>query len=173
VPSTPSNRAPFKQKPPESGVNISVEVPVVTINVIATTQHGDLIHELKKENFRILEDSQPQTITNFGLTDVPITIILLMEFTSRYYRSFTNHAKGWAEALLPNLKQEDWLALITLDMKLHMEVDFTQDKNELRQALESFLYFPGFGESNIFDGFVRYRRSPQRGEGQKIYSSNG
>src|SRR5215467_7332225 len=55
-----------EQQAPQSGVSISVEVPVVTLDVVATTQHGDIIPGLKKENFRVLEDGQPQTITNFG-----------------------------------------------------------------------------------------------------------
>jgi len=45
-----------------------VEVPVVTLDVVARTQNGDIIPGLKKENFRVLEDGQPQTITNFGPT---------------------------------------------------------------------------------------------------------
>jgi VWFA-related protein len=144
---------PKQQQPPEAGVTISVEVPVVTLDVIATTQHGDLIPGLKKENFRILEDGQPQAITNFGPTDAPITMVVLMEFSARYYGWFSYQAKYWADALFPNLKQKDWVALVTFDMKPRTEVDFTQNKDEVRQALYS-LYFPGFSESNVFDAVL-------------------
>ena len=34
---------PPKQKPPEAGLSIAVEVPVVTMDVVATTSHGDII----------------------------------------------------------------------------------------------------------------------------------
>ena len=152
-PPAPSNPAPSQQKPQESGVTIAVEVPVVTLDVIATTQHGDLLTGLKKENFRILEDGQPQTITNFGPTDAPITMVILMEFSARWYGWFAYQAKYWADALFPNLKQKDWVALVTFDMRPRTEVDFTQDKNEVRQALYS-LYFPGFSESNVFDALL-------------------
>ena len=153
APPAPSNPPPSQQKPQESGVTIAVEVPVVTLDVIATTQHGDLLTGLKKENFRILEDGQPQTITNFGPTDAPITMVILMEFSARWYGWFPYQAKYWADALFPNLKQKDWVALVTFDMKPRTEVDFTQDKNEVRQALYS-LYFPGFSESNVFDALL-------------------
>ncbi|HTZ30852.1 MAG TPA: VWA domain-containing protein [Methylomirabilota bacterium] len=143
-----------KQKPPqESGVTISVEVPVVTLDVVATTQHGDLITGLKKENFRILEDGQPQTITNFGPTDAPITMVMLIEFSARAYGWFAYEAKYWADALFPNLNQKDWVALMTFDMKPRLEADFTQNKDEVRQALYR-LYFPGFSESNVFDALL-------------------
>src|SRR4029077_1440033 len=146
--------APPQQKPQEAGASIAVEVPVVTLDVIATTKNGDLLTGLKKENFRVIDEGAPQTITNFGATDAPITIVLLMEFSSRgYYDWFAYQAKYWADAFFPNLKQKDWVALVTFDMKTRTEVDFTQDKMEVRSALYH-LYFPGFSESNVFDAVL-------------------
>lgn len=145
--------APPRQQPQESGTTISVEVPVVTLDVVATTQHGDLIPGLKKENFRILEDGQPQAITNFGPTDAPITMVVVMEFSARAYSWFAYQAKYWADALFPNLNQKDWVALVTFDMRPRLEVDFTQNKDEVRQAIYR-LYFPGFSESNVFDALL-------------------
>jgi VWFA-related protein len=144
---------PPPQKAPESGVTISVEVPVVTLDVIAATQHGDLIPGLKKENFRVFEDGQPQAITNFSPGDAPITMVVLMEFSARFYGWYSYQAKYWASALFPNLKPKDWVALVTFDLRQHMETDFTQDKREVEQALYS-LYFPGFSESNVFDAVL-------------------
>ncbi len=153
------NPAPAKtpdasQKPPEAGVAIAVDVPVVTLDVVATTQHGDIIPGLKKENFRILDDGAPQTITNFGATDAPITMVLLLEFSSRGYGGFFAYVgKYWSTALFPALLQKDWVALETFDMKTRVEVDFTQNKDEVMQGLYH-LYFPGFSESNVFDAIL-------------------
>jgi hypothetical protein len=44
----PKQAPPPQQKPQDAGATIAVEVPVVTLDVIATTQHGDLITGLKK-----------------------------------------------------------------------------------------------------------------------------
>lgn len=148
----PQQEAP-QQKPPQAGETISVEVPVVTLDVIATTQHGDLLTGLKKENFRVLEDGQPQIITNFGPSNAPITMVILMEFSARFAGWYSYQAKYWADALFPNLQQKDWVALVTFDMKPRTEVDFTQNKDEVRRALYS-LYFPGFSESNVFDALL-------------------
>jgi VWFA-related protein len=144
---------PAEQKPQDAGASISVEVPVVTLDVIAATQHGDILTGLKKENFRVLDNGTPQTITNFGATDAPITLVVLMEFSSRAYGWFSAYAKYWADALFPNLKQKDWVALVTFDMKPRLEVDFTQNKDEVRSAIYH-LYFPGFHESNVFDALL-------------------
>jgi VWFA-related protein len=144
---------PQQQKPQEGGVSISVEVPVVTLDVVAATQNGDIIPGLKKENFRVLEDGQPQTITSFGPTDAPITMVVLMEFSARFYGWFGYQAKYWASALFPNLNQKDWVALVTFDMRPKTEVDFTQNKQEVETAIYH-LYYPGFSESNLFDALL-------------------
>jgi VWFA-related protein len=144
---------PPQQKPQEGGVTISVEVPVVTLDVVAATQNGDIIPGLKKENFRVLEDGQPQTIVNFAPTDAPITMVLLLEFSSRGGGYFAYNAKFWSQALFPNLNQKDWVALVTFDMNPRMEVDFTQNKSEVQAAIDH-LYFPGFHESNLFDALL-------------------
>src|ERR1700676_1282376 len=119
TPSTPAPQQPAPkpqqpQKPEQSGVTISVEVPVVTLEVVAATEHGDIIPGLKKENFRILEDGAPQTITNFAPSDAPITMVMLLEFSSRgYYNFFAYYAKYWSGYLFPSLNKQDWVALET------------------------------------------------------------
>ena len=149
-PQTPAQGPP----PPQAGVSISVDVPVVTLDVVAATQHGDLIPGLKKENFRVFDEGVPQAITNFAPTEAPITTVLLLEFSSRgYYDFFAYIGKYWSTALFPQLQQKDWVALETFDMKTRIEVDFTQDKEEVIQGL-SRLYFPGFSESNVFDALL-------------------
>ncbi|HUI51489.1 MAG TPA: VWA domain-containing protein [Terriglobales bacterium] len=144
---------PPQQRPPEGGVTIAVEVPVVTLDVVAATQNGDIIPGLKKENFRVLEDGQPQQITNFAPTEAPITMVILMEFSNVYGGWFSAYSKYWTEALFPNLTQKDWVALVTFDMRARTEVDFTQNKQEVEAAVYH-LFVPGFSESNLFDAIL-------------------
>jgi len=151
----PSSQKPpnTAQQPPQAGVTIAVDVPIVTLDVLATTQRGDILTDLKKENFRILDEGVPQTITTFGPLDAPITMVVLMEFSNVANGWFAAYAKYWADALFPNLKPQDWVALVTFDMNHRLEVDFTQNKDEVRNAIYH-LYFPGFRESNIFDALL-------------------
>jgi VWFA-related protein len=145
---------PPAQQPQQQGeVAISVEIPVVTVDVVATTQHGDILGGLKKENFRIYEDGVPQTITNFAPSDSPITLVMLMEFSKVYQGVFAAYAKYWADPFFHRLNQKDWVALVTFDMRPKLEVDFTQNKEEVRQAIYR-LYFPGFSESCIYDALL-------------------
>src|SRR6267154_1856628 len=115
-PDSPKGPSPAQQAP-QAGVTIAVDVPIVTLDVVATTQRGDIIPGLKKENFRILDDGVPQTITNFAPTEAPITMVVLMQFSGNSYGWFAYYAKYWADALFPNLQPKDWVALETFDIR--------------------------------------------------------
>src|SRR5207237_7988550 len=62
--------------------SIRVDVPLVNVDVLVTTKDGQFISTLKKDNFKVLEDGVPQTISNFNVSEAPITAVLLVEFAS-------------------------------------------------------------------------------------------
>ena len=93
---------------------------------------------------------------------------MVMEFSSRgYFDWFAYQAKYWADAFFPNLKQKDWVALVTFDMKSRIEVDFTQNKDEVRQALYH-MYFPGLQRVQRFRRRPDDDRPDERHQGQEI-----
>jgi VWFA-related protein len=163
---TPPPPAAPQKKPEQSGATISVDVPVVTLEVIATTKNGDILTGLKKENFRITDNGVPQAVTNFGPVESPITMVMLLEFGGRGYGFFSAYARYWADGLFPYLQQKDWIALETFDMKTRLEVDFTQNKEEVRSAI-NHLYFPGFNESNVFDAILETNERLKDVKGKK------
>jgi VWFA-related protein len=140
------------QKPPVQTPEgaISVEVPVVQVDVVVTDNRGNYITGLRKENFRILEDKIPQQVANFASTEAPITIVILLEFSKLGYEVFAYNATEWAYGFLSQLKKDDWVALVSYDIRPRIEVDFTKNKMEVQQHLAR-MYFPGFSEANLFD----------------------
>lgn len=139
---------PQPQQSPE--FSISVTVPVVNVDVVVTDNNGNYLTGLKKDNFRITEDGAAQVITNFALTDAPITIVLLLEFSKLGYQIFSYNAVNWSAVFLNDLKPNDWVALETFNMRSNIEVDFTHNRDQIMQGLRQ-LVFPPFSESNIFD----------------------
>src|SRR4029077_17878654 len=65
--------------------SIKVDVPVVNVDVLVTTKDGQFIPGLKKDNFRVMEDGVQQSLTNFNISEGPITAVLLVEFASTNY----------------------------------------------------------------------------------------
>jgi|KBSMisStaDraftv2_1062788.scaffolds.fasta_scaffold00752_3 VWFA-related protein len=145
--------------------SIHVDVPLVTVPVMVTTKDGQFISNLKKENFRVFEDGTQQTISDFRVEEAPITAVLLVEFAStNYYLMYDTLQAAYIFA--NTLKKEDYVAVISYDMKPDILVDFTQDKNAIQGALNS-LRIPGFSETNLFDALYDTLDRLDRVEGHK------
>lgn len=145
--------------------SLKVNVPLVNVDVLVTTKSGQFIPGLKKDNFRIIEDGVPQTVTQFSQTPAPITAVLLVEFASTNY-VFMIEALRASYAFANTLKKDDWVAVTYYDMQPHILVDFTQDKKAVYGALNQ-LRMPGFAETNLFDSLYDTIDRLDRVEGKK------
>jgi len=151
-PSGQSNQNSQPQQPLPQ-VSISSESNLVNVDAVVTDQDGNLVTGLKRENFRILDEGQPQQITNFTPSDAPITVVILLEYSARYWGIFSGQGAFWADGFLEHLKQQDWVALKTFDLQIHVQEDFTQDKRAIDQSLRT-LGFPTFHEAVLFDAVL-------------------
>jgi VWFA-related protein len=157
----PPNPPTGQQQPPQAGqsqaaapqVSIAVESNVVNIDAVVTDQDGNILTNLKKENFRVLDNNQPQQISNFAPSEAPITIVVLMEFSQLGGQWYAYEAKSWGYDFLRHLNEKDYVAFKTFDLHTHVLVDFTRNKQEVAQAVAS-LYFPDFHEATLFDALL-------------------
>jgi VWFA-related protein len=152
--------------------SIKVEVPLVTLDVLVTSKDGQTIPGLRQENFKIFEDGQPQAIASFNQSKAPITAVLLIEFASSpifhqlqsYY--YIYDALNAAYTFAGTLQKNDYVAVVSYDMKPQILVDFTQDKRAITGAL-NMLRIPGFSERNLFDATFDTLDRIDRIEGKK------
>jgi VWFA-related protein len=131
----------------------STEAPVVNLDVLVTDEDGLVLGGLKKENFRVLDDGKPQTISQFEPIGAPITIVMLMEYSGIAYDYFAYKAASWGSRFLNYLEPEDYIAVVTYDIKPTVRIDFTRNKAEVQQTLSSLSY-PQFHEANIYDAII-------------------
>src|SRR5262249_32118218 len=87
---------PAQPRAQQPNYSISVNVPVVNVDLVVTDDDGNYLQQLRKENFRVLEDGVPQVITNFGTTDQAITVAIIVENSQNGYYFFTAKARQWA-----------------------------------------------------------------------------
>ncbi|HEX4663670.1 MAG TPA: VWA domain-containing protein [Terriglobales bacterium] len=163
----PVERAPKVKNPEEIGTfSLKVDVPLVNLPISVVTGNGQFIPGLKEDNFKVLEDGVPQKIDTFAQQgDKPITAVLLIEFAANNYY-FMMDALNAAYSFTGQMKKEDWIAVESYDMKTHLLVDFTQDKNQVMGALGQ-LRIPGFSETNLFDALYDTVDRLEGIEGQK------
>lgn len=157
---------PIQQSAQRADSPILVESNLVVLDVLVTDEDGNVLGGLKKENFRLLDNGQPQIVTQFEPTDDPITLVILMEYSGLAYDYFAYKAAYWGSGFLDHLESKDWVALITYDMRSTIQVDFTHNKAEVRDAL-STLSYPGFSEANLFDAITDTLEKLQHVKGKK------
>jgi VWFA-related protein len=76
----------------------------------------------------------------------------MVEFANRWW-PFLYLALEDSYRFLDFMQPKDWVAVIDFDMKPHILQDFTQDRYEVRGALDT-LRIPGFSEINLWDALA-------------------
>ncbi|MSO20733.1 MAG: VWA domain-containing protein [Acidobacteria bacterium] len=143
--------APRREKPPnpDETFQIRTEVNEANISVVVQEKGGMFIPGLKKENFKLEEDGVVQTIKRVSAGEAPMTVVLVMEFSSKYYE-FLYDTFTAAFGFVNSLKPEDWIAIMIYDLRTDILLDFTKNKAAALGTLQT-LNQPGFSESNLFD----------------------
>lgn len=131
---------------------ISVSVDMVSLQALVTDEKGNVLTNLRPEHFTVYEDGVKQEITNFAPVDANITVVMLVEYSRQIYWMINDIREaiyGFANSLRPG----DWVAVIGYDLRPTILSDFSQDRNELADALARFTH-PAFSESNLVDALL-------------------
>jgi VWFA-related protein len=166
-PPPPAAPAEPKVKNPNGDTySLRVDVPIVNIdaNVILDKTH-QFVPGLKANNFLILEDGVPQTITSVRVAQTPITAVMLLEFAANSYY-LINDMRTASYYFFRSLRKDDYVAVVTYDLRTHILTDFTNNKDLVAESLQS-LIIPGFSDTNLFDALYETLDRTSRIEGRK------
>ena len=165
LPPAPAER-PVKNPEGLANYSIRVDVPEVSVDVgVLLEKTGQFVPNLKPANFKVYENGVEQKVIGFKRVEAPITALLLCEFASTsYYFVYDMQNAAWAFA--QQLRPQDYVALMTFDMRTQIVTDFTQDKRQLYNAINS-LVIPGFSERNLFDALYEAEDRLSRIDGRK------
>jgi Ca-activated chloride channel homolog len=114
--------------------DLSVDVPLVLIPVHVTTPLGASVTDLKKDNFRLFEDEEEQTITHFAKEDAPISIGLLFD-ASGSMRNKMKKSLEAAAAFFRTSSPDDEFFLIEFNEHPKLAVPFTSDSGEIYKRI--------------------------------------
>lgn len=152
----PSEYKRPKDVPKADSPTFRSNATTVSVDVAVLDDKNHFIPRIPQGNFRILEDGVPQQISQFGQSQAPMTICMLIEFSGRFQAFWSS---GWYETLqasygfLSTLKPDDNVAVVAYDLHTTILSDFSPDKRKAEEAM-SRLRIPGFSESNIFDALT-------------------
>jgi VWFA-related protein len=164
VPPAPAEE---KVKNPDGEIfSMRVDVPIVNLNVnVLLDKTHAFVPGLKADQFLVVEDGVEQRVQSLRVAHTPITAVLLLEFASTSY-AFIQDMQNASAAFYRSLGPDDYIAVVTYDMRTHILTDFTNNKDLVRQSLES-LIIPGFSETNEFDALYETLDRINRIEGRK------
>jgi len=155
-----------KNPPGLTNFSLRVDVPEVTLDVgVILQKTHEFVPNLQPANFRVYEDGVPQKVVGFQRTKAPITAVLLCEFASTNYW-FVYDMRNAAYAFAQQLQPDDYIAVVTYDLKTQILTDFTQDKRLVYESLNT-LVIPGFRETDMFDALYTTLDRLSRIEGRK------
>lgn len=143
-----------------------IDATLVNVDVLVTDEDGRVLSGLKRGNFRVLDNGVAREIVDFAPTTTPITVVMLMEYSSASYSYFAGKAAYWGTGFLSHLEPRDWIALVTFDLKPTVQVDFTHSQPEVRDAITG-LGFPKFSEVNLHDALIDTLEKLDRVRGKK------
>jgi VWFA-related protein len=149
--STPETPKPEKINPSQV-YHLSTSTNLVDVDVQVLDKNGDPINNLSQKNFRVYDDGVAQPISNFATSNAPLTVCLLIEFSNEYW-TYLYQSLRESYDFLNYMKPNDWVAVVTFDLKPTILTDFTHSRAQVMGALQQ-LQFPGFSEICLYDALA-------------------
>ncbi len=126
---------------------IRIDTTLVTVPVIASTRNDVYVHDLRQAEFSLYEDGVKQEIVFFATIKTPFHVVLMLD-TSASTQEKLKHIQRAAVAFINQLQMADRVKIISFDDEVRQLSDFTNDRAELRRAIEAIR--PGQG-TRLYD----------------------
>jgi Ca-activated chloride channel family protein len=131
----------FAQTPPDSrphDFKLSVDVDLVIFNVTVTDARGRSVQGLSRDNFRIVEAGQEQSIQFVRPEDIPATVGLVIDNSGSMRRKRSDVIDA-ALAFAQSSNPQDEIFIVNFNERVSMGLpegqSFTSDIDQLRAAL--------------------------------------
>ena len=143
-PAAPESQLPLPEK---GGFTLKVDVSMVLVEATVRDDRGRIANDLKREDFRVLEDGVEQQIIYFSRDELPLAVALVVDGSSSISPVLRelHHA---AYDTLSQLKPEDQVALYAFAAHPERLVDLTTDRKSIA---DSIMGIGSAGGTNIAD----------------------
>src|SRR4051812_30647235 len=95
-----------------SGVN------VIEVYATVSDAHGDPVIGLPAEDFRVLEDGRPQTVSVFAAGEFPLSVIVALDRSFSMAGPALDRAKHAAAALIGALRPDDEVSVLAIGSEI-------------------------------------------------------
>jgi VWFA-related protein len=127
---------------------VRVDVNLVMVDATIKAKSGQIMGNLKKDDFELREDGVAQKIEVFSRDELPLTVALVLDLSDSI-GPFLGPLRDAATTALAALKPEDEVALFTFSTEAELRVPFTNNKTAIANEFNTF---HAGGATNINDG---------------------
>jgi Ca-activated chloride channel family protein len=132
---------------PRIQVNDDIQVNLQQLYVTATL-HGEPVHDLRQEEFKIYDERKPQQLVTFARGDIPFTSVILVDSSTSMIGDKQDHALRGAREFAGRMKPLDEAKLIVFSDTIRAASPFTSYSEVLTASLGRF---PAVGGTAIND----------------------
>ncbi len=129
------------------------EVRLVNVYATVRDRRGDPVLDLKRDDFTLLEDGVPQTLTHFTSARVPLTVALLVDASnSMNLGGKIDLARKAAIDFVESVDREDRLMVLSFNDAIGGLTEPAMDRGRLKQAIEDMR---ARGGTALYDAIFR------------------
>ena len=124
-------------RPQDSGTTIRSEVRLVSVFATVTDAAGGPVADLKKEEFHIVEDGQPQQLAIFEQeSERPLSIVLAIDTSSSVRKDIKLELESARKFVKSILRPVDGLSLYQFSETVSELVTFTHDLKRINRGID-------------------------------------
>ena len=127
---------------------IRVNVNLVLLDATVKSKSGQIMGDLKKDDFEVREDGVAKKVELFSRDELPLNVALVLDLSDSI-EPFLGPLRDAAATTLASLKPEDEVSLFTFSTEAELRIPLTKDKSKIAEEINSF---KAGGATNINDG---------------------
>ena len=162
--------AQIRQRDPDDVIRVETKLVTLPVNVV--DRQGNFVPDLKKEQFRILEDGTDQPVAYFENYDRPLTVCLLID-TSDSTKFKLAEIKSAAANFIQKLRDKDRIVVMTFDREVNVLNEPTSDRSILMRAVTEIKAGGGTSIYNAVDTSLRQVLDKVKGRNALVIFTDG
>jgi VWFA-related protein len=115
---------------------VVLKAALVNLNVSVTNRSGVALANLKKEDFEVAENSEPQKIEFFQPTAAPFNLVLALDLSGSI-KDKLDVVKSAALRFVDVLGPQDKIAVVTFTDEIRVVSQLTNDREELKRRIKA------------------------------------
>lgn len=128
------NRQSPEPRQTDAQAKITVNTSLVVLPVTVKDRSGNLVPDLRRDEFRVFEDNVEQNIDVFTAEAFPLSMVILIDNDLK--TKDADEVRGSLEAIVGGMSVEDEAFICRFDQFFHPGVGFTRDQDELLTQLQ-------------------------------------